>query len=146
MNFDLHSGGITDCAAQTFDAMVLFQSSKVPQPGGSLGALLKELHLAGEPGKKAGKLLQLYRPADVASRRLLVASTGDAGPREMRQAAQAAGIPFVDFTNTMPIGTYIEQVERTKETKEADLIYCGIVLFGDWEKVSELTRKFSLWK
>ena len=90
MNFDLHSGGITDCAAQTFDAMVLFQSSKVPQPGGSLGALLKELHLAGEPGKKAGKLLQLYRPADVASRRLLVASTGDAGPREMRQAAQAA--------------------------------------------------------
>jgi hypothetical protein len=33
-----------------------------------------------------------------------------------------------------------------KQTKEADLAYYGIVLFGDWDKVSEMTRKFSLWK
>ncbi len=66
--------------------------------------------------------------------------------RGLRQAALENGIKFVDFTNTMTIGTYIEQVERTKQTKEEDLIYYGIVLFGDWEKVSELTRKFSLWK
>ncbi|HVV67717.1 MAG TPA: DUF2000 family protein [Gammaproteobacteria bacterium] len=24
--------------------------------------------------------------------------------------------------------------------------YYGIVLFGDWDKVSALTRKFSLWR
>lgn len=66
--------------------------------------------------------------------------------RVTREAALKEGIQFVDFTNTMTIGTYLEQVEKTKQTKEVDLIYYGIVLFGDWAKVSELTRKFSLWK
>lgn len=66
--------------------------------------------------------------------------------RALRQAAQQAGIKFVDFTDTMTIGSYVEQLERTKQVKEADLIYYGIVLFGSWDKVSELTRKFSLWK
>lgn len=66
--------------------------------------------------------------------------------RGVRQSAQAAGIQFVDFTSTMTVGSFVEQLERTKATKEADLIYYGIVLFGDWDKVSEMTRKFSLWK
>ena len=66
--------------------------------------------------------------------------------RALRQAAIEAGIKCVDFTNTMTVGTYLEQIDRTKQTKEADLIYYGIVLFGSWDKVSELTRKFSLWK
>jgi hypothetical protein len=66
--------------------------------------------------------------------------------RGLRQSATDAGIQFTDFTSTMTIGAYIEQIERTKQTKESDLIYYGIVLFGDWNKVSELTKKFSLWK
>lgn len=66
--------------------------------------------------------------------------------RTLRHAAIQAGIKCVDFTDTMTIGTYEEQIERTKQTKEADLIYYGVVLFGNWDKVSELTRKFSLWK
>ena len=66
--------------------------------------------------------------------------------RTLRALAKEAGIQFVDFTDTMTVGSYLEQLERTKQTKEADLIYYGIVLFGPWEKVSELTRKFSLWK
>lgn len=66
--------------------------------------------------------------------------------RTLRLAAQQAGIRCVDFTNTMTIGTFTEQIERTKQTKEVDLTYYGIVLFGDWEEVSKLTKKFSLWK
>lgn len=66
--------------------------------------------------------------------------------RELKKAASLAGIRHVDFIHTMTGETYIEQLERTKQTKDADLIYYGIVLFGDWDKVSELTRKFSLWK
>lgn len=66
--------------------------------------------------------------------------------RTLRQTALQAGIRCIDFTNTMTMGSYLEQIERTKQTKEADLIYYGIVLFGNWDKVSELTRKFSLWK
>lgn len=66
--------------------------------------------------------------------------------RGLRKVALDGKIKFVDFTSTMTIGTYVEQVERTKQTKEAELIYYGIVLFGDWNLVTELTRKFSLWK
>lgn len=66
--------------------------------------------------------------------------------RALRLAAQQAGIQCVDFTDTMTVGTYLEQIEKTKQSKETDLVYYGIVLFGDWTKVSELTRKFSLWK
>ena len=66
--------------------------------------------------------------------------------RTLRQSALEAGIKFVDFTDTMTVGNYLEQLERTKQTKEEDLIYSGIVLFGDWAKVTELTKKFSLWK
>ena len=66
--------------------------------------------------------------------------------RALRLTAHQVGIRCVDFTDTMTIGTYIEQIEKTKQTKETDLIYYGIVLFGDWAKLSELTKKFSLWK
>ena len=66
--------------------------------------------------------------------------------RGLRQMAIAEEIQFVDFTHTMTVGTYLEQIERTKQTKETELIYYGIVLFGEWEKVTEMTRKFSLWK
>lgn len=66
--------------------------------------------------------------------------------RALKKAAKEAFIQCVDFTDTMTIGTYLEQIEKTKQTKEEDLIYYGVVLLGDWAKVSELTRKFSLWK
>lgn len=66
--------------------------------------------------------------------------------RRTRESAQDPGILYVDFVDTMTVGTYLEQIEKTKAKKEEELIYYGIVLFGDWDKVSELTRKFSLWK
>lgn len=66
--------------------------------------------------------------------------------RQLRLTCQQEGIRWVDFTDTMTCGSYVEQLERTKQTKEDALIYFGIVLFGPWDKVSELTRKFSLWK
>jgi hypothetical protein len=66
--------------------------------------------------------------------------------RELRRAAMQEKMEYVDFINTMTGDTYVEQLERTKQTNEADLNYYGIVVFGSWDKVSELTRKFSLWK
>lgn len=66
--------------------------------------------------------------------------------RKIRQEAIANNIIYNDFTDTMTVGTYQEQLERTKGVREEDLNYFGIVLFGDWDKVTELTRKFSLWK
>lgn len=66
--------------------------------------------------------------------------------RKLREEAIKEGIQFNDFTDSMTVGTYQEQIARTLLVKEADLTYYGIVLFGDWEKVTNLTKKFSLWR
>lgn len=56
------------------------------------------------------------------------------------------GIPFSDFTSTMTIGSSKDQQAATKETKEEDLEYLGICLFGETEKLKKFTGKFSLYK
>ena len=66
--------------------------------------------------------------------------------RKLRKEALAHNILLNDFTDTMTVGTYQEQIERTRQVKEEDLIYYGIVLFGDWGRVTELTKKCSLWR
>ncbi len=66
--------------------------------------------------------------------------------RTLRQDALVQEIHFNDFTDTMTVGTYQDQIARTLATKEQDLTYFGIVLFGDWDKVTALTKKFSLYK
>ena len=66
--------------------------------------------------------------------------------KKLRQEVIENNILFNDFTDTMTVGSYQDQIERTRQVKNDDLIYYGIVLFGDWQKVSELTRKFSLWR
>ena len=76
----------------------------------------------------------------------IVLKTNSNKIRMLRSAAIENNIQFADFTNTMTVGTYVEQIEKTKETGEQDLEYYGIILFGDLELVSELTKKFSLWK
>lgn len=66
--------------------------------------------------------------------------------RGLRIAAMEKGIKFADFTHTMVEGGFEEQIKRSAQTPEKDLNYYGIVLFGEWETVSALTRKFSLLK
>ncbi|MBN9230377.1 MAG: hypothetical protein BGO90_08385 [Legionella sp. 40-6] len=66
--------------------------------------------------------------------------------RTLRQNALAKNVLFNDFTDTITVGTYQEQIERTAQVNDSDLIYYGIVLFGDWDVVTELTRKCSLWR
>jgi len=65
---------------------------------------------------------------------------------QLRMEAVSQQIPFVDFVDTMTVGTYQEQLKRTAQTAPENLIYYGITLLGEWESVTALTRKFSLWK
>jgi hypothetical protein len=65
--------------------------------------------------------------------------------RTLRNALVEKKIPFASFTNAMTIGTWEEQVAKSKATKEMDLEYYGICMFGDKSNLDELTRKFSLW-
>lgn len=60
--------------------------------------------------------------------------------------AKEAGLQYSVFTNTMTEGTWADQETRTLATKQEEIIYYGLVLFGKHETVSELTRKLSLYK
>ncbi len=66
--------------------------------------------------------------------------------REAIDAARGNNIVAVDFVNTMTVGTYVEQLQRTKSTANAELEFYGAVFYGDVAAVSEITRKFSLYK
>lgn len=66
--------------------------------------------------------------------------------REVIREAKSRNIPFVDFTSTMRIGKTKEQLEATANTKELDLEYFGIVMFGQTNTIKEFTKKFSLYK
>ena len=43
-------------------------------------------------------------------------------------------------------GGSLAQQQRTKETKEADLEYLGVCLFGDTDILRDFTKKFSLYR
>lgn len=60
--------------------------------------------------------------------------------------ARDNNITYGAFTNTMTIGTYHEQLERTKITPLENLNFYGCIFFGPSEIVKEITKKFSLWK
>lgn len=66
--------------------------------------------------------------------------------RTFRNNLIEVGIHFNDFTSTMTVGSYVEQKDRTKNTAELELEYWGVCAFGSKDKLSELTKRFSLWK
>ena len=132
--------------------LVAVMNEKIKEPGVIMNALAHMCIGFGPEIEKESLRLTNYIDADggshpnISEMPFMILKANSNKIRALRQAALQAGIKCVDFTDTMTIGSYLEQIERTKQTKEADLIYYGIVLFGNWDKVSELTRKFSLWK
>lgn len=77
----------------------------------------------------------------------LIVLRGTSGEiRKARNVAIAHDILFTDFTSTMTGDTYVEQLERTKETTEADLQYYGLGLFGEKSILDKFTKKLSLWR
>jgi len=68
---------------------------------------------------------------------------------EIRKAiltAKEEGITQIAFVETMTGGTSAEQIERTAKVSEEEHIYLAGVLFGEWDKVNEITKKLSLYR
>jgi Protein of unknown function (DUF2000) len=57
-----------------------------------------------------------------------------------------AGLPHADFTETMTKDPFVEQMARTQATREEELDYWGLCVFGPKQVVDPITRKFSLWR
>jgi hypothetical protein len=78
---------------------------------------------------------------------LVVLSAKNSGQlRTARLEAIRAGLPHADFTETMTKDTFVEQMGRTRATREEDLDYWGLCVFGPKQAVDPITRKFSLWR
>lgn len=59
--------------------------------------------------------------------------------------AREEGMRFGVFTDTMTGGSYKEQMERSLQTPEEELVFYGGIIFGPWDRVSEITKRFSLY-
>jgi len=66
--------------------------------------------------------------------------------RTARLDAINAGLPYVDFTQSMTGDTFAEQMDRTRALREENLDYWGVTIFGLKEVVDPITRRFSLWR
>jgi hypothetical protein len=66
--------------------------------------------------------------------------------RAARLDAIRAGLAHADFTATMTQDTFVEQMDRTQATREEDLDYWGLCVFGLKQAVDPITRKYSLWR
>ncbi len=68
---------------------------------------------------------------------------------EIRKAlltAKEENIDHLAFIETMTGGTWIEQVERTSKVSEDEHTYFAAILCGPWDAVSQITKRFSLYK
>lgn len=122
------------------------------EPGKAMNALA---HMCIGLGSAIGQTelrLTNYKDADGGSHPFIseipfiILSANSNKIRKLRQEAQENNILFSDFTDTMTVGTYKEQIAKTLLVSNENLIFYGITLFGDWDTVSQLTRKFSLWQ
>ena len=65
--------------------------------------------------------------------------------RKAVDRAKEEGVKVGIFTDTMTVGGYQEQLERTLNTPHDQLIFYGATLFGPWETVSQITKRFSIY-
>ena len=139
-------------SVEKFNNKLVAVLNKSVEPGKAMNALGHMcIGLGATIGKEALRLTD-YRDADGGSHPFIseipfiILSENSNKIRKLRNEAKTHDILFNDFTDTMTVGTYQDQIERTLQVRDEDLIYFGIVLFGDWNKVSELTKKCSLWR
>lgn len=100
---------------------------------------------------KEGAFLQEYKDASgnnwSVSGMPYIVLRGKSG--EIRKAilsAKEEGVTQIAFLETMTGGTYIEQLERTAKASQEEHVYYAAVLYGEWDVVSRITKRFSLYR
>lgn len=135
-----------------FEQKLVAVMNKSIEPGIIMNALA---HMCIAFGAKIGSdKLQLvdyidkdnHRYPDISKIPFIILRENSNKIRSLYQQAIKQQIAHAVFTNTMTEGTWEDQISKTANTQQEDLIFYGIVLFGNYTKVSEMTKKFSLWR
>lgn len=66
--------------------------------------------------------------------------------RTLRMTLIGKNVEYVDFTNAIKLVGTFDNPRKSREIREADLEYFGIAIFDDWDTVTEMTKRFSLWR
>lgn len=90
MNFELKTLELGGAGNETCDALIVLLSAAFKPGKDALSALVSQVHKAGDLETKAGKSLQIYRPAGLACARLVLVSVGEGSVRELRQGVAGA--------------------------------------------------------
>lgn len=109
--------------------------------GFGAGAITKEEVKLNKYEDKEGNLHE-----NISEKGIVVLRAGSNKIRTIRNSAKEKGLKFVDFVDTMSVGTYEEEYKLTKTKKDEELNYWALILFGNWEEIDDLTGKLSLYK
>jgi len=93
MDFHLKTLALDQVAAEKTDALIVLVATAPPAAPASndaLSSMITAARKSGDLADKAGKLLSMYRPPDMAAPRLVLASIGDGDPGSIRTAISAA--------------------------------------------------------
>jgi len=109
MDFQLKTLSLAQAATEKTDALiVLAGATGNDKTGGPLAELIAQSQDAGDLPAKAGKLLQLYRPAGVAAPRVVLVSIGDGTASAVRTAV-GAGVQAVKGGNPKRVAIVFAQ-------------------------------------
>ena len=135
-----------------FENRLVAVMNKAVEPGKVMNALAHMcIGFGSELGKENLELMDYVDSSEniypnISKMPFIVLRANSSKINWLRKEAINNNIKYSVFTETMTIGTWEDQKSKTAETPEEEMIYYGIALFGDIRIVSEITRKFSLWK
>ena len=89
MDFQLKTLTLAEAATEKTDALIVVSAETEHKATGPLATVLAQARNSGDLSPKAGKLLQLYRPAGVTAPRVVLVSAGNGSGVAVRSAISA---------------------------------------------------------